>query len=269
LSRLQTLLLISLLILTACGGDEDTDENGEVLPTIMERTTIEATPEITEETEPVEMTEEVIAVVTSPTETEETPETTEIVAETANTEATDQPATATLRPPDRPRGTAAPPVASATRITNPDVENIVPGGLDDNFSLSVSGYTEFTADEGTSSYSRQPDPTHYTLVLFAGELEFSRQVTFEFGTEINPGTYDLTGGEDYIEGEVIARYSDSDSRTDMFIRFTDNLTGTLTLETVGQTISGSYEFTAETTSEEGNTLTATVTGVFTDVPIQN
>lgn len=268
MSRLHILLLLPLLVLTACGGDDDTGDN-QALPTIMERTTIEATSEVTEAIASIEMTEEVTQVASVPTETEETPEATEIPTETEAATATERPATATLRPPDRPRGTAAPPVASATRITNPDVENIVPGGLDDNFSLSVSGYTEFISEEGTSSYSRQPNPTHYTLVLFAGELEFSRQVTFEFGTEITPGTYDLIGGEDYVEGEVVARYSDSDSRTDTFIRFTDALTGTLTLERVGQTVSGSYEFIAETTSEEGNTLTATVTGVFTDVPIQN
>lgn len=151
-------------------------------------------------------------------------------------------------------------------------------GSQGEFDFAVSG--EFVAqfDTGTLLYNYLPNsgglPARNQLYIAASDATASQQLSFEFTPDIQVGQYTLLTPENYFNGGVSASYvrlafDGTSTRTQAF---TENLNGFLILSTVGEALSGQFQFTADfvETSPEGEVdiQSIEVTGSFENVPYQ-
>ena len=88
-------------------------------------------------------------------------------------------------------------------------------------------------------------------------------LTFDFPTDIQPGTYDIPNsvGVDMSTINLWVTYG----TTDGVIANFQSVSGTLTITAVGATYSGQFQFTAANPADASQTIT--VTGSFADLPI--
>lgn len=146
------------------------------------------------------------------------------------------------------------------------------------FNFAISGEFVEQKDSGTIVYNYLPNtgalPARNQLYIASSDANASQQIAFEFSPEIQIGQYNLIAPEDYFLSGVSAAYSrlvfdGSSTRVESFV---ENIEGTLTLSSVGEVLSGQFQFTAEytETSPEGeiDVQAIEVTGSFENVPYQ-
>jgi hypothetical protein len=158
------------------------------------------------------------------------------------------------------------------------------GAADTNFSVEVTGAAQITMPPGNAYFLYFPEepvagagrtiPAYY-------HLRFERiigsrlyQVSIDFGADTQPGTYELTGDMFGLIDAPAAEFSElelGDATTEeSYFGYFENVQGTLTLDTVGASASGSFEFTADYVDfddEGGAVRTVSVQSAFTDVPL--
>lgn len=144
------------------------------------------------------------------------------------------------------------------------------------FDFAVSGEFVAQANTGTILYNYLPNtgglPARNQLYIATSDATASQQLSFEFFPEIQVGQYNLLTPDNYYTGGVSASYvrlvfDGSSTRTQAFV---DNVVGILTLTSVGEALSGQFQFTADfvETSPEGEVdiQSVEVTGQFENVP---
>jgi|GEM_PF-5640641 len=146
------------------------------------------------------------------------------------------------------------------------------------FSFTIEGEFTDEKDSGTIVYTYLQDtgrlPARNQLHIATSDATVSQQITFEFSPGIEIGQYTLIAPEDLVLSGVSASYSRLvfDGATSTVQPFIDNIGGTLTLTSVGEVLSGQFQFSADftETSPEGevDVQSITVTGSFEDVPYQ-
>ncbi|MGJ3240366.1 MAG: hypothetical protein ACFE0Q_16785 [Anaerolineae bacterium] len=149
------------------------------------------------------------------------------------------------------------------------------------FDLAISG--EFIAqwDQGTVVYNYLPNsgalPARNQLYIAVSDTDASQQLSFEFPPEIATGQYPLVALADYEQSAgVIAvtfeRLVFDGVQSSQVDAFTEDIAGTLTLTTIGEAISGQFQFSVShtETSDAGeiDVQTVEITGRFDDVPYQ-
>lgn len=146
------------------------------------------------------------------------------------------------------------------------------------FDFAVSG--EFVAqfDTGTLLYNYLPtiggNSARNQLYIASSDASSSQELAFEFSPAIEIGQYNLLTPENYFSGGVSVSYTRLafDGTSTRVQAFSENMTGFLILTTVGEVLSGQFQFTADfvETSPEGevDVQSIEVTGSFEDVPYQ-
>jgi hypothetical protein len=139
------------------------------------------------------------------------------------------------------------------------------------FSFAVSGSVISQQDTGTIVYSAVPQfgaiPVHDQLYITASDADSSEQISFAFSPNLPVGTYPLIAPSDFIMGTVAAQYQRLGASEETY---DEEISGSLTLAVVGETLSGEFQFSASyiQRSAEGEVQTQRVdiTGSFADVP---
>jgi hypothetical protein len=165
--------------------------------------------------------------------------------------------------------------------TDTDTSPSIPTGTG-NYAVSITGDVESALEGGTAVFTYFDGAGVTTesneVYIFAGSVadEFE-QITFSFPVDLEPGTYDLVSETDAIlggdESPVTASYemfmSGETVAESTNVSFSENVGGTLTIDSIGDTISGSFEFTADAVdfAEDGSQTTQSITasGSFTDL----
>lgn len=166
-------------------------------------------------------------------------------------------------------------LAACAAAPTPTPTALPPG----SFSAEISGDVNVTMPPGEARYAYVDEvdidtfiPAHNELLFFQFSDDKLYQVSIEFGLEAQPGTYPFEGAEVSEDISVAAMFSDYETGGEVIERdlidYSENVTGTLTIDEIGATISGSYEFTAETTTADGETRQITARGTFEDIPYQ-
>lgn len=146
------------------------------------------------------------------------------------------------------------------------------------FNFGVTGEFIEQTDTGTALYSFLPStgdlPPRNQLYFADSDETSSQELIFVFSTDIEAGQYNLIAPDNYFAGSVTAAYSRlafSDANT-LIQSFSENIVGILTLTSVGQTVSGQFQFTTDFTesSPEGevDVQSVEVTGMFENIPYQ-
>jgi hypothetical protein len=162
---------------------------------------------------------------------------------------------------------------AACADTTPTVTPPAPSGT---LSAEISGDVTVTMPPGEARFAFVDDVDTGTLIPAHNELLFYQfadgklyQVSLEFPLEQAPGTYDFQGAEFSEDAAFAALFSDYETGGEVvdrdLIDYNANISGMLTLDEVGATISGSYAFTAEA-DVDGEMRQVTVRGTFEDVP---
>jgi hypothetical protein len=158
------------------------------------------------------------------------------------------------------------------------------GTADDTFSVQVTGATEITMPPGNAYflyYAADPVPGAGRTIPAYYHLLFERivggklyQVNIDFDADTEPGTFaldgDILGLFDEPTAEFIEMELEGDIMEREFFDYFENLQGTLTIDSLGDSASGSFEFTAdaiEYTDDGGTIRTVSVQGTFTNVPL--
>ena len=146
------------------------------------------------------------------------------------------------------------------------------------FDFAVSG--EFVAqfDTGTLLYNFLPSTNTVAarnqLYIASSDASSSQELSFEFSPDIEIGQYNLLTPENYFSGGVSVSYTRLafDGTSTRVQAFTENLNGFLILTSVGEVLSGQFQFTVDfvETSAEGevDVQSVEVTGSFDNVPYQ-
>ncbi|GAB5494555.1 MAG: hypothetical protein Phog2KO_47700 [Phototrophicaceae bacterium] len=146
------------------------------------------------------------------------------------------------------------------------------------FDFAVSG--EFVAqfDTGTLLYNYLPNTgglsARNQLYISTSDSISSQELSFEFSPDIPIGQYNLLTPENYFDGGVSVSYTRLafDGTSTRVQAFTDNLNGYLILTSVGEVLSGQFQFAVDfvETSPQGevDVQSVEVTGRFDNVPYQ-
>lgn len=147
-----------------------------------------------------------------------------------------------------------------------------------SFSFTIAGEFSDEKESGTIIYTYLPNsgnlPARNQLYIATSDATVSQQITFEFSPNIEIGQYPLIAPEDFVLHGVSVAYSRLvfDGATSSVQPFIDNIEGTLTLTSVGEVLSGQFQFSADftETSPEGevDVQSIDVTGNFEDVSYQ-
>jgi hypothetical protein len=140
-----------------------------------------------------------------------------------------------------------------------------------SFSFAVSGMVISQQDTGTIVYSAVPQfgaiPVHDQLYITASDADSSEQISFAFSPNLPVGSYPLIAPSDFIMGTVAAQYQRLAATEEIY---NEEISGTLSLTVVGETLSGEFQFSASyiQRSLEGEVQSqrVDVTGSFADVP---
>ena len=138
-----------------------------------------------------------------------------------------------------------------------------------NFEISISGDLETTITPGSGTAEFYADMGSYEL--FFGTM--SRSVFFVLAEDITAGTYPLEAYDDMRTDQTaaveVSALVDPDDITAGAENYNNGVEGTITLDEIADTISGSFEFTATSDDSDANTTkTVTVTGTFSELPIR-
>lgn len=191
-------------------------------------------------------------------------------------------------PTDEPFYTATPQIQEP--IARPTVQNATlldfaggdPQAVDGigTFSYTVSGDVSAIVTRGNIVYNYIPAAGNVRardkIFMSTSDSEAVQSISFEFTPGINIGNYLLTAPANWFPGSVTGQYQRLAAIEDGSTRiqsYSQNLTGSLTLQTIGSYINGTFEFTADwvTGNDSGETVTRTViiSGQFNDVPYQH
>lgn len=151
-----------------------------------------------------------------------------------------------------------------------------------SFTATVTGDFEITMPPGTILYTYTPAlpdlglPEKDSLLMTVGGAASDlKQIIFDLPTGLSAGTYPVTS---IVEAEdnaaVTAAFSvlvgSSEDSEPVAMEFNRDVYGTLTLSEVGETLNGSFEFSADAVRFEatGEEIRQTITaeGTFSDVP---
>ena len=177
-----------------------------------------------------------------------------------------------------------PSLAPSNNLSGTDVPLEFSGGqpvavtTQGEFRFVVRGAFEAELDNGQIVYNYIPRAgnifEHTQLYINASNATSTQQVTILLAPNLEAGDYSIRSGETYVPGFVNASYvrlGDDGFGNSGLLNFTDNVTGTLTVETNDGEISGRFLFSAEATrrSETGEeeVLEVQVVGEFRDVPL--
>ncbi len=159
----------------------------------------------------------------------------------------------------------------------------VEGLMGGDFTISVTGDSETTMQEGIIVYTYFDGAgiTRETneLLIYEGSIpdEF-RQVTIAFPVDLEPGTYPVSDlfavMMDEDSDAVVVEYTEfvgAETIMDsLSYSYDQNVDGTVTVDSIGEAISGSFAFTAESIEfQDDGTQTVrsvSVNGSFNDVP---
>jgi hypothetical protein len=188
-------------------------------------------------------------------------------------------------PTDLPFYTATPhlsespglPTESAIELPNFSSGDPQALNTDHHFQFTVSGDVSAAVTQGNIVYNYVAAVGNVSardkIFISSSDATAVQQLAFEFSPGIGAGIQVLTSPANAFPGSVTAQYlrlSDDGTGDTRIQAYTENIEGTLILMKVGETISGAFDFTAQsvTASESGETVTRTVTvsGAFEDVP---
>jgi hypothetical protein len=141
------------------------------------------------------------------------------------------------------------------------------------FNITISGDAEGQIPPGSAQaeFYSSPNP-HYEL--FFGDM--SHNVFFTLDDNITTGTHTLEVRDDLAPDQnatvEVAIAIDEDDLARGAEDYTDEIDGTITLDSIGETISGSFEFTAIYIDTDENDQeirkTVNVQGTFTDLAVR-
>ena len=193
--------------------------------------------------------------------------------------------TTTEVPTDLPFYTATPRFVEPVARPTDDSDNLLdfaggePIAVDSisAFQYTVSGDVSALVTQGNIVYNYVAPVGDVSardkIFISSTDASASQQLSFEFSPGLAPDTYILTSPANWFPGSVTAQYlrlSADGENASRIQAYSQNVSGTLTLHSVGETVSGVFEFTADwvTGNDMGETVTRTVTlsGEFTDVP---
>lgn len=147
---------------------------------------------------------------------------------------------------------------TAASVATPDTTTDAADTANDSngISVTVTGATNLNFTQGTFLTSEQNDAI--VLTLFADFQSTNTNVTINDLPYIDETPLTLSLANDDDPATPSAAFIDG---RDEFVSYSDNLSGTLTIDSFSETMSGSLTFTAE--DAEGNSVTvdATFSGV--------
>lgn len=157
--------------------------------------------------------------------------------------------------------TTAPPTADTTDPTAQP-----PALTGRGFSMTFSGDVDATFPPGSATAELYDE----TIELFLGTL--AQHVFFVLPADIGTGTHELEPRNEMDPNQgaavEVSVAVDPDDFTQGIIDYHAEISGTLTLESVGQTWSGSFEFTAVSeASDDAEAGMITVSGRFNDLEL--
>ena len=152
------------------------------------------------------------------------------------------------------------------------------GGIG-TFSYTVSGDVSAIVTSGNIVYNYIPAAGSVSardkIFMSTSDSEAVQSISFEFTPGLGIGDHLLTAPANWFPGSVTGQYqrlAATEDGTTRIQSYSQNLSGSLTLQSVGLRINGTFEFTADwvTGNESGETVTRTVliSGQFNDVPYQ-
>lgn len=146
------------------------------------------------------------------------------------------------------------------------------------FSAAITGEYIAEIDSGTAVYSLLPEtgnlPARNQLFIASTDGDASQQITFEFSPTLATGQYTLLPPQSYVPGVVTASYVrlGFDGTETRIQTFGENVDGTIRFDAVGDSISGTFQFSADYTqrsdSGEVDVQTVTITGRFEEIVYQ-
>lgn len=177
-----------------------------------------------------------------------------------------------------------PSLAPSNNLSGTDVPLEFSGGqpiavtTQGEFRFVVRGAFDAELDSGQIVYNYIPRVgnifEHTQLYINASDAVSTQQVTILLAPNLESGEYSIRSGDTFVPGFVNASYvrlGDDGFGNSGLLQFTDNITGTLTIETNDGAISGRFLFSAESTrrSEAGEeeVLEVQVVGEFRDIPL--
>ncbi|MEO1646032.1 MAG: hypothetical protein AAFR67_12660 [Chloroflexota bacterium] len=156
--------------------------------------------------------------------------------------------------------------------------NPIPLSDEAQFSVAVTGEYIAEINSGIVVYSLMPNvgtaPERNQLYIASTANDATQEITFEFSPTIEAGQYNLLSPDQYVPGIVTASYirlgfDGTDTRIQTFA---ENVSGFIQLETVGDTLTGTFQFGAEYTQRsdagEVDIQSVLVTGRFDDIAYQ-
>lgn len=156
--------------------------------------------------------------------------------------------------------------------------NPVPLSSEAQFTVAITGEYMAEINSGIVVYSLMPDvgtlPERNQLYIASTVNDATQQITFEFSPNTEARQYNLLPPDQYVPGVITASYVrlGFDGTETRIQTFTENVAGFLQLESVGDTLTGTFQFSADYTQRsatgEVDVQSVTLTGRFVDIPYQ-
>jgi hypothetical protein len=137
-----------------------------------------------------------------------------------------------------------------------------PGGSASGFQFTITGDIEATMNVTNSQASIEPIVDEEEVLSLYFTENTDRLVVFVLPPDVQAGEYDLTETSSGVQGT----FNDSSGETTLYFAPTG---GTLNLTQVGESFSGSFEFTAADAMDfDGDAATVIISGSFSNVPLR-
>lgn len=151
-------------------------------------------------------------------------------------------------------------------------EGAAVSGGERNYQVVISGDAEAEIPPGSAQAELYADPPRYEL--FFGQM--SHNVFLVLAEDITAGTHDLEARDELQSGQnatvEVAIAVEPGNLARGVEDYDDEIDGTITLDDIGDEVSGSFEFKAAfvDTDDSGQTIrkTVTVSGTFTDLRVR-
>lgn len=144
--------------------------------------------------------------------------------------------------------------------TSSDSDSAPVAQAEEGINATITGDTAFNIEDGT--WLSSPDDGVIVLVFMQSMASMTTNVSIynvPYPDSV-PVTYDITS--DSVEAEGITAWFEFENT-----RYGDNVSGTLTINSFDDTMSGTYSFTAERSDDAGETVSVSVEGSFSDVGV--
>lgn len=131
---------------------------------------------------------------------------------------------------------------------------------EEGINVTVTGDVEVNIEDGTWISSQDDGAIVMVFMQSMASMTTNASIYDVPYPDSVPVTYDLTSAS--IETEGVEAWFEFENT-----RYEDNVSGSITINTFDETMSGTYNFTAERTDDAGETVSVTVEGSFSDVPV--